>query len=128
MLFELLQTSADAPDLSAPDSATVDALDSAHHNRWLEVTASHTEENRQLVNARRQSLQASFWAREALLSDQLSSATNDRIRRMKEAERARMRADQTARLAALETAAETGDIRAALMIVGVIQVDTLSAA
>lgn len=121
-LDELLQSCSDAPDLSPPGSAVIDELDAAHHARWFEVTARHAEENRQLVNARRQSLQASYQAREALLSDQLAAATNDRIRRMKEAERARMRADHEMRVSALDKAAESGDIRAALAIVGVVEV------
>lgn len=127
-LFELLQSSMDAPDLRVISASAVDELDAAHHARWLEVTASHAEENRQLVNARRQSLQASHQAREALLTDQLNNATNERIRRMKEAERSRMRADYAGRLTTLERAAETGDIRAELVVVGVIKVKNGSSA
>ena len=121
-LLELLPAAADAPELELPAQQVWDELDGVHHQLWLSESTQHSEDNRQLVGVRIQSLNASFTARHALLQEQIGRATNDKIRVMKQAELERARVDFDTRIAALRKAAESGDIRATPAVFGVIDV------
>lgn len=122
VLLDLLPVASDAPDLDTPTQQVMDELDAVHHQRWLAQATQHTEDNRQLVGVRIQSLAASFKARKALLDDQLRRATNDKIRLMKGAELERATVDFNSRVAELRQAAESGDIKASLAVFGVLEV------
>lgn len=122
VLLDLLPVASDAPDLATPTQQVLDELDAVHHPRWLAQATQHSEDNRQLVGVRIQSLSASFKARKALLDDQLRRATNDKIRLMKGAELERATVDFNSRVAELRQAAESGDIKASLAVFGVLEV------
>ena len=121
-LLDLLQSATDAPNLELPSQETWDNLDSVHHQRWLAESTQHSEDNRQLVGVKVQSLAASFTARKALLEDQIRRATNDKIRIMKQAERERAQVDFDIRTASLLRTAESGDIHATPAVFGVLQI------
>jgi ATP-dependent helicase HepA len=121
-LFELLQATDSASDLSLPGDEMLDALDAIHHRQWVVAAAEHAEDNRQLVGVRIQSLTASYRARKALLEEQIARATNERIGVMKRAELERAQADFDRRIAELTVAADGGDIRATPAVFGVIEV------
>ncbi|MDH4557801.1 DEAD/DEAH box helicase [Pseudomonas sp. BN417] len=121
-LLELLQDATDAPDIEVPSQKVWDDLDSVHHQLWLAKSTQHSEDNRQLVGVRIQSLTASFTARKTLLEEQIGRATNDKIRVMKQAELERAQVDFDIRIAALRRAAESGDIRATPAVFGVLEV------
>jgi hypothetical protein len=74
------------------------------------------------VGIRIQSLTASHRARKALLAEQLRKATNEKIQIMKQAELERAQVDFDVRVAALQRAADSGDIRATPAVFGVIEV------
>ncbi len=65
-----------------------------------------------------QSLTVSHSARRSIIEEQIGRATDDKIRTMKESELARAEADFQRRLAELERAAGTGDIRATPILFG----------
>lgn len=121
-LLELLQGAADAPDVEAPSQQVWDELDGVHHQLWLAKSTQHSEDNRQLVGVRIQSLTASFTARKALLAAQIERATNDKIRVMKQAELERAQVNFDIRIAALLQAAESGDIRATPAVFGILEI------
>lgn len=121
-LLELIPLSADASDLESPAQQVLDELDAVHHQLWLTQSTQHSEDNRQLVGVRIQSLTASFSARRSVLEDQIRRATNDKIRVMKQAELERAQVDFDVRVAALRKAAESGDIKATPAVFGVIEV------
>ena len=121
-LLELFPRSEDASDLESPTQQVQDELDAVHHQQWLTQSTQHSEDNRQLVGVRIQSLTASFGARRAVLEDQIRRATNDKIRVMKAAEFERATVDFDVRVAALRRAAESGDIKASPAVFGVIEV------
>ncbi|NMF98956.1 SNF2-related protein [Aromatoleum toluolicum] len=121
-LLELLQAATDAPLLELPSQQVWDQLDAIHHRRWRAESTQHAEDNRQLVGVRMQSLTASFAARRALVESQIGRATNDKIRVMKQAELERAKVDFDARMAALRRSAESGDIRAAPAVFGILEV------
>ena len=122
-VLELLQSaeSADAADL--PDQGAFDDLDAVHHQRWLAATAEHAEDNRQLAQVRIQSLAASHGARRRLLESQLERATNDKIRLMKAAELERAEADFAQRTMQLKLVAESGDIKTAPVVFGLLVIE-----
>lgn len=121
-LLELLQASSNAPHLELPAQSVWDDLDTVHHQRWLSESTQHADDNRQLVGVRIQSLTASHRARKVLLEEQLTKATNEKIRVMKQAELERAQVDFDVRVVALQRAADSGDIRATPAVFGVIEV------
>ncbi|MBR7195888.1 helicase-related protein [Pseudomonas sp. 14A] len=121
-LLELLQGATDEPDVEVPSQQVWDELDGVHHQLWLAKSTQHSEDNRQLVGVRIQSLTASFTARKALLEEQIGRATNDKIRVMKQAELERGQVNFDMRIAALRQAAESGDIRATPAVFGILEV------
>jgi ATP-dependent helicase HepA len=125
-MFDLLQTAEPAADLELPTQSVFDDLDTLHHQRWLDASAEHAEDNRQLVGAQAQSVTASHHAREALLQQQIARATNDKIRVMKQAELDRAQADFDRRAALLRGAAGSGDIRATPAVFGVLEIRRLA--
>lgn len=121
-VLALLQSGGDAGPASPPDSAVCDDLDSTHHGKWAAARANHIEENRQIVERRVQSLKFSHQARCWAIEDQLSRATNDKIRLMKASELARANADFDRRMAELQQAANSADIRANPVVFGTVTV------
>jgi len=61
-------------------------------------------------------------ARRKAIEDQVARATNDKIRLMKESELVRANADFVRRMAELQQAANSGDIRATPVVFGTISV------
>ena len=121
-VMSLLEVAADAPTGTLPDTAVAERLDGRHHDRWRAARANHMAENRDLVLHREQSLTVSHRARCKLLEDQLGSATNENIRRMKEGELARANYDYERRIEELQRLADCADIHATLVVEGVLTV------
>jgi len=123
-LFDLLQAARDGGPATLPTADECDALDSRHHLKWSEARAKYVAENRLLVEHRVQSLTISHRARRKAIEDQIASATNEKIRSMKESELARAEADFSRRMADLQRAAGSGDIRATPVLFGALTVIT----
>ncbi len=121
-VMSLLEAAVDKPDGTPPHTAATLRLDGRHHERWRAARADHMAENRELVQHREQSLTVSHRARCKLLEDQIKSATNAKIRRMKEAEFHRANVDYQRRLAELQRLADSADIHATLVVEGLLQV------
>ena len=121
-LFALLQTAVTRGSADLPDHTAFDALDAQHHSKWAAAQADHIAENRQQVEYRIQSLTVSHKARCKAIEDQLTRATNDKIRLMKQSELGRANADFNRRMQALEQAAVSGDIHAMPIIFGVLTI------
>jgi SNF2 family DNA or RNA helicase len=121
-LFGLIQTAVDGGSAPLPSPEECDALDTRHHRKWSEAGSSHFSANRRLVEHRIQSLGVSHRARRAAIEDQIARATNEKIRLMKESELARADTDFDRRMAELNQAANSGDIRATPIVFGTIAV------
>ena len=116
---------ADADDVDAEstiEDGVLDELDRQHHGEWSAARWNHMAKNRELVKHRLQSLNVSHGARCRQIEDQIERATDDRIRRMKEAELARAGHDYNRQVAELEKAAERADIHATQVVSGVLHV------
>jgi hypothetical protein len=117
-LLAFLQSATDTDTAASADPGVRDALDARHHTKWVEARADHIRQNQQMVAHRIQSLSVSHRARCAAIQDQISRATNEKIRLMKESELARAKTDFDLRMADLEQAANSGDIRATPVVFG----------
>ena len=127
-VMSLLEKAADSPARTLPDATEVDALDERHHELWRAARANHMAENRDLVQHREQSLTVSHQARCKLLEDQIDSATNEKIRRMKQGELARANYDYERRTEALQRLADSADIHATLVVEGILEITGNAAA
>jgi superfamily II DNA or RNA helicase/uncharacterized protein YuzE len=121
-LMAVLQTALDLSPHSLPDREECDALDTRHHTKWTNAHNSHLANNRKLVEHRIQSLNVSHRARCRAIDDQIARATNEKIRLMKESELVRANADFDRRMAELQQAANSGDIRAIPVVFGTLSV------
>jgi superfamily II DNA or RNA helicase len=121
-LMSALQSASSVDGGVPPSLAERDALDTRHHAKWAEAQALHISENQQLVEHRAQSLTVSHGAQRKAIEDQLSRATNEKIRLMKESELARAQVDFERRMEELKRAAATGDIRVSPVIFGMLTV------
>lgn len=121
-LFALLQGARDNSSALIPTDAECDALDQRHHTKWSAARSKHIAENQLLVEHRVQSLTISHQARRRVIEDQISGATNEKIRFMRENELARADADFSRRMAELQQSASSGDIRATAVLFGTITI------
>jgi len=83
----------------------------------------HQRRTQELAQYRRESLTTSHRARISLLEEQLGQASNDKIRRMRQAQIAAAEADYARRIQELDIAMERADITAQPVAYGVIHID-----
>jgi ERCC4-related helicase len=122
-LLKLLESAADESDYDPSSFGdSHDALELRHHGHWTEARANHIAANRELVEHRSQSLTASHRARRAVIEEQLRSATNEKIRLMKESELARAEADFNRRMAEIQRSVDAADILATPVVFGTMAV------
>lgn len=124
-LLSVLQNAVDSSAQSLPNRDECDALDTRHHTKWIEAHNSHLADNRRLADHRLQSLTVSHRARCKAIENQIGRATNEKIRLMKESELLRANADYERRIAELQQAGNSGDVRALPVVFGTL---TISAA
>ena len=92
--------------------------------KWTTAQANHIAQNQELAEHRIQSLTVSHRTRVDTLEDQISKATNEKIRIMKQSELARANADFDRRISEFQKAGNTGDIRAMPLLFGTVVVET----
>lgn len=123
-LFTILRDASQAEDNLLPEQRIFDALESRHHERWRDALANHKEINQQQVDYRLNSLKASTEFRLRQVANQLSKATDERIRTMKQAEYDRIQADYNHQKFKLEIAKNLADIRAEELAFGVVVIES----
>ena len=123
-LDRLLESAADCLD-PLPDglgSSIWDGLDAQHYSLWSDARNRHRQKTHDMAQYRRESLSTSHRARIALLEEQLSQATNEKIQKMRQSQIANAEADYARRIQELEIALERADIVADPVAYGLIQV------
>ena len=100
----------------------IDALESLHYHRWNEALANYRTQTINLARFKEQSLRASHDGRMALLNDQLKSAHEDRIRRMRQAQIDAATRDFDQRSELLVTASTQADITTERVMIGTIEI------
>ena len=106
-----------------PNMSVWDELDTYHYELWTEAREKHKQWTYQIAQYRRESLNTSHRARIALLNDQLSQATNEKIRRMRQSQISAAEADYSRRIQDLEIAVERADITAQPVAYGILKVE-----
>lgn len=123
-LGQLLESAVDCPE-AMPDgfeASVWDRLDAQHYGLWKDAKINHRQKTQELAEYRRESLSTSHRARIALLEEQLSQATNEKIRKMRRSQIAAAEADYARRIQELDIAMEKADIVACPVAYGVIRV------
>lgn len=128
-LGRLLESAADCPG-AMPDglgASVWDDLDAQHYSLWNDARSRHRQKTQEQAEYRRESLSTSHRARIALLEEQLSQATNEKIQKMRRSQIAAAEADYARRIQELDIALERADIVAGPVAYGVIHVSGGSA-
>jgi hypothetical protein len=123
-LGRLLESAADCPDYTPGGLGALvwDDLDAQHYSLWNDARTRHRQKTQELAEYRRESLSTSHRARIALLKEQLSQATNEKIQKMRRSQIAAAEADYARRTQELDIALESADIVAGPVAYGVIHV------
>lgn len=124
-LGRLLEKAEENPtsENNVPKPSAWDELDAHHYKLWSEAREKHRRRTQELAQYRRESLTTSHRARISLLEEQLGQASNDKIRRMRQAQIAAADADYSRRIQELDIAMERADITAQPVAYGVISVE-----
>ncbi len=120
-MLELLETAAtvdsQVQDITADEEH---ALETHHYRLWIDLRATHIEQVTQTTQARLASLDTTHAARIALLEEQRDSASDARIRRMKESQIETALRDYERRAEDLRLAPEQADVIAEAVALGVL--------
>jgi len=103
--------------------ASKDALDRVHHGLWESEKADHQSKTEEMVRFKIESLETSHRGRGNVISDQIENATNEKIRKMKQAQLNNIQTDYEQKRSELETAASAADIHARPVVFGTLIVE-----
>jgi hypothetical protein len=120
-LGKLLEKAMDT-DADNGDSRAWDELDVQHYKLWSETRDKHRQRTRELAEYRRESLSISHRARMAMLDEQLTQATNEKIQKMRQSQIGTAEADYARHIQELDIAIERADVTAEAVAYGVIQI------
>lgn len=123
-LLELLQS---ATNYSPPEDRSlsppqVSDLESRHYQMWNAALRNYRKQITQLAQFKQTSLSASHKGRMAILEEQLASATEEKIRRMRHAQMDAAKRDFEQHSEELRKASEHADITTELIITGTIEI------
>jgi ATP-dependent helicase HepA len=123
-LLELLECATDSPQSEGRSlpPAQVTELEGLHHQIWNAALGTYREQITQLARFKQTSLSASHRGRMAILEEQLASATEDRIRKMRHAQIEAAKRDYEQHAEELSKASELADITTELIIIGTIEI------
>jgi len=99
-------------------------LEQSHYRLWSNARGEHIEQVGNIAQSRLASLDATHTARIALLEEQRDTATDTRIRRMRESQIEAANRDYERRTAELRQAAERVDIIAEAVVFGVLLIQS----
>lgn len=124
-LGRLLESAADCPDAmpDGPGASVWDDLDVQHYSLWDAARSRHRQKTREQAEFRRESLSTSHRARIALLEEQLSQATDEKIQKMRRSQIADAETDYARRIQELDIAVERADIIASPVAYGILHVE-----
>ena len=94
-----------------------------HHALWSNELGEYRGRIINIAKFKTESLNASHKGRIAMLQERLASSTEDKIRRMREAEISRAQSEYQPRLAELQRSSEQADITTERILIGTIEVE-----
>ena len=121
-LLPLLEKATNWDSRQIPSSDQIENLESLHYEKWVSERAMHMDENRLFVDQRIQSLAVSHRARRRVLEDQISQATDAKIKLMRESELTRADADFNRKMDELQKATNSAEIMSSSVVYGIISV------
>ncbi len=121
-LGALIEISED--NLSSNNVSQVDlqGLDNQHYSLWSSAREEHRRHVQELVSFREESLTASHDSRLAILKDQLSVTSDEKLTRMRESQLQSAKQDFESRISELRIAASRADINTERIVVGSIEI------
>jgi superfamily II DNA or RNA helicase len=124
-LGKLLEKAEENPtsENNIPEPPVWDGLDAHHYKLWSEAREKHQRRTHDLAQYRRESLTTSHRARILLLEEQLDQASNDKIKRMRQAQIATAEADYARRIQELDIAMERADVTAQPVAYGILFIE-----
>lgn len=123
-LLELLQsaTSFLPPEDRSLSPTQITDLEAHHYQKWNAALSTYRRQITQLAQFKQTSLSASHKGRMAILDEQLASATEERIRRMRLAQIDAAKRDYEQHSEELRKASEQADITTEMIITGTIEI------
>jgi hypothetical protein len=112
-----------ADSASIAENFPVEAIEQAHYRVWKVAKEIHQQENLQIINLKKESLEISHKARIALLKEQLDFADNEKIIRMRKGQLVVAENDFDFRLRQLNEAETKADIIADVVVYGIIKIE-----
>ena len=110
-----------------PVGSVLDDLEKAHYALWSVARDLHQAENSKRATFRLASLESSYQARISLLQDQLAKASDERIRRMHQAQIDRAVAEHARRVEDVNRAKTVSDVQAQVVSFGIMRVRPVNA-
>ncbi len=105
-----------------PGDDNFDQLDKQHHSLWQEAKEAHQKQTTEICSYRLESLQTSQRGRINVVEDQLSSATNEKIRRMRLAQLNNIQTEYERDLEELKKAEASTDIHSRPIVFGILKI------
>ena len=100
-----------------------DRLDRVHHGLWEGEKAIHQSKTEEMVRFRMESLEISHAGRCNVISEQIEMASNEKIRKMKQAQFNNIQMEYDRKLAELKAAQSAADIHARPVVFGTLMVE-----
>ena len=124
-LNDLLRDATDirSNDLEHLDLSLCEQLDKQHYHHWSDAREEHRKQTEASVAYRRESLSTSHRARIAQLEEQLSGATDEKLKRMRSSQIDSANADYQRRVQELDAAIGRADIIASPVAYGFLDVE-----
>ena len=119
---QLISLAVPVEDGVMPATKVFDELDSHHYELWTAARRRHLEKTQQIARYRLASLETSHRARLALLNEQLTKATDERIRRMRQSQLSSAEADFRRRGEEIQRAIGEADITAQPIAFGILRI------
>ena len=122
--FDYIESGAEMlPDMVLDEEKAFEELDRTHHRLWSKEREEHHRKAQEISSFKRVSLKTSHRGRQSVVSEQLSNATNEKIRRMKQAQLNNNQADFERRMSELDIAEKGSDIHARAVVFGVLRME-----
>ena len=106
-----------------PEENAFKEMDKVHHDLWSKEKEEHNTRTKEISSFQRVSLETSHQGRQSVIAEQLDNSTNEKIRRMKQAQLTNNQADFERKLADLDIAETGADIHARPVVFGVLKVE-----
>ncbi len=106
-----------------PEENAFKELDKIHHDLWSKEKEEHHTRTKEISSFQRVSLETSHKGRQSVIAEQLDNSTNEKIRKMKQAQLTNNQADFERKLAELDVAQSGADIHARPVVFGVLKLE-----